>query len=300
MKIKLLFLFLLVIVSSCVYKPDQVKSKLIVCSTGIIGDLVKQLLGSEYQVKILMGPGVDPHNYEAKPSDVRALGEAKVIIFSGLHLEGKMAGLMHKMKEEKNVIEFSDGMDKSSLIALTSQTYDPHVWFDVNLWMQGLKYCKSKLVSTFPEDSAQIEKRFLKLLSEGKKLDKYCKEEIAKIPGQKRVLITSHDAFHYFGKAYGVKVKAIQGVSTVTEPGLKNVRNLVDYIVENQIPSVFIESSVSRKSIDALIEACEAKGHRLKIGGMMYSDALGGKNSNANTYFKMIKKNMITYSKSMN
>lgn len=300
MKIKLLFLFLLVIISSCVYKPDQVKSKLIVCSTGIIGDLVKHLLGSEYQVKILMGPGVDPHNYEAKPSDVRALGEAKVIIFSGLHLEGKMAGLMHKMKEEKSVIEFSDGMDKSSLIALTSQTYDPHVWFDVNLWMQGLKYCKSKLVSAFPEDSAQIEKRFLKLLSEGKKLDKYCKEEIAKIPTQKRVLITSHDAFHYFGKAYGVKVKAIQGVSTVTEPGLKNVRNLVDYIVENQIPSVFIESSVSRKSIDALIEACEAKGHHLKIGGMMYSDALGGKNSNANTYFKMIKKNMITYSKSMN
>jgi manganese/zinc/iron transport system substrate-binding protein len=302
MKKTFLLLFLISItILGCKWHPIKTaNSKQIVCTTTIVGDIVKRLVGSKYQVKILMGAGVDPHIYEAKPSDVRALGNASVIILNGLHLEGKMSDLFHRLRKEKTVIEFSNGMKPSKLIRLTSHSFDPHVWFDVDLWHQGIIHCKNQLQKEYPRDSLFFEENYLKLKKDLDHLDKEVRLKINDLPKSKRILITSHDAFHYFGKAYNVKVKALQGVSTVTEPGMRNVSNLVDFLVTEKIPAVFVESSVSPKAINAVIEACKSRGHNLKIGGMLYSDALGGGNSNADTYIKMIRKNTSTFCKSMN
>ena len=286
--------------SSCKWNVEQnLNKKNIVCTTTIVGDMVNQLLDSSYHVKVLMGAGVDPHMYEPKPSDVRALGDASVIIMNGLHLEGKMADLFNRLKKEKAVISFSDGINKSNLIQLNSHSYDPHIWFDVQIWLSGLRHCKNQLIILYPSDSIQINNRFDLLSNKMLYLDKKIKVELNQLNENQRVLITSHDAFHYFGKAYGIKVKAVQGVSTVTEPGLKNVSNLIDEIVIKKIPAIFVESSVSSKSIEAVIEGCKEQNHTLKIGGTLYSDALGGKNSHAATYLEMIEKNVSTFKNSM-
>ncbi len=297
----LYFLLLFITSISCKWQPKKLmNSKHIVCTTTIVGDIVKQLVGNKYHVKTLMGAGVDPHIYEAKPSDVRALGNSNVIILNGLHLEGKMSDLFHRLSKEKTIIEFSDGMNFSKLIRLTEHSFDPHVWFDVELWHQGIIHCKNELQKEYPIDSIFFEENYLKLKKDLDHLDEEVRLKINDLPKSKRILITSHDAFHYFGKAYNVKVKALQGVSTVTEPGMRNVSNLVDYLVKEKIPAVFVESSVSPKAISAVIEACKSRGHNLKIGGMLYSDALGGIKSNADTYLKMIRKNTMTFCKSMN
>lgn len=296
----LLFICLLLALSSCKWNSQKFSNpKLIVCTTTIIGDIVQQLVGNEFRIKTLMGAGVDPHIYEAKPSDVRALGEAKVIISNGLHLEGKMTDLFDRLKNEKEIIYFSDGMNSEKLIRLTEHSFDPHVWFDVRLWLEGIINCKKQLIRIYPNKAQLIERNYLILEKKLTSLNLKIIEILNNIPKSKRVLITSHDAFHYFGKAYGIEVKALQGVSTVTEPGVRNISNLVEFIVRRKIPSVYIESSVSAKAIESVLEACKSKGHQLKIGGMLYSDALGGRNSNADTYIKMILKNTKTFSSSM-
>jgi manganese/zinc/iron transport system substrate-binding protein len=277
---------------SCELKSEQYENKkLVVCTTSIIGDVVKELVKDHLEVKVLMGGGVDPHLYEAKPSDVRAMSEANVIIYNGLHLEGKLARLFERMNGQKKMIRFSDGMPKSNLIQLNEHAYDPHVWFDVQLWLKGIQGCVNQLVKIYPSEAEFILSNFehykLDLITVEKELILKMKD----IPSNQRVLITSHDAFHYFGKAYDVEVKAIQGVSTIMEPGLKEVSNLVNDIVKRNIKSIFVESSVSSKSIRAVIEGCKSKGHDVKIGGTLFSDALGGKGSDADTYIKMISKN---------
>lgn len=281
--------------NGCVWKPEKVGNpKLIVCTTTIVGDAVRQLVGDKYEVKTLMGAGVDPHIYEAKPSDVRALGEARVIVYSGLHLEGKMSDLFERIDQEKAIIAFSDGMDKKKLIKISSHAHDPHVWFDPLLWLQGINECAVELVKVFPNDKPLIMGNYKRIENELLALNSELKVSLNSIERKQRVLITSHDAFHYFGKAFDIEVLAIQGVSTVSEPGLKDVSNLVNLIVKRDIKAIFVESSVSSKSIMAVIEGCESKGHTVKIGGTLYSDALGDQKSKADTYIKMMKKNVKT------
>ncbi len=288
-------LFAQMLVSRCVWKPEvSSQPKLIVCTTTIIGDAVHQLAGNKYEVKTLMGPGVDPHIYEAKPSDVRALGEARLIIYNGLHLEGKMTDLFKRIRHEKDIVSFSSGMSQSRLLTVGAGTHDPHVWFDPKLWLQGIKKCKDELQNVFPYDRSFFEKKYQKLKKEMVALDFELRKALESIPEKERIMITSHDAFHYFGRAYGVKVLAIQGISTVSEPGLKDVSKLVNYIVKNKVKALFVESSVSSKSIKAVIEGCLSRKHMVKIGGTLYSDALGDKKSKADTYVRMMKKNVET------
>ncbi len=287
--------FFLLGLNGCVWKPKNVGNpKLIVCTTTIIGDAVKKLVGDKFDVKILMGAGVDPHMYEAKPSDVRALGNARVIVFNGLHLEGKMTNLFERMASEKEVIAFSNGMDLKKLIKVNDHTNDPHVWFDPLLWLQGVKECAFELSKVFPNEKGFILNNYKKIEVEFKKLNKDLISEIQSIDKSQRVLITSHDAFHYFGKAFDVEVLAIQGISTVSEPGLKDVSNLVNLILRRKVKAIFVESSVSSKSITAVIEGCKSKGQIVKIGGTLYSDALGDLKSGANTYNGMMRKNVKT------
>ena len=286
---------LIFILSNCVWKPEKVGDpKLIVCTTTIIGDAVRELVKDRYVVKTLMGAGVDPHMYEAKPSDVRALGNARVIIFNGLHLEGKMTDLFERMSSEKDVIAFSNGMESNRLLKLNAHSTDPHVWFDPILWLQGVKECATQLSLIFPKDSAFILANYLKIETDLLNLNADILKSLHEIPSQQRVMITSHDAFHYFGRAFTIEVLAIQGISTVSEPGLKDVSNLVNLIVKRNIKAIFVESSVSSKSITSVVEGCKARGHIVKIGGTIYSDALGDKKSGADTYIGMMKRNTKT------
>jgi manganese/zinc/iron transport system substrate-binding protein len=285
----------LTVLSGCVWHPQKIGNpKLIVCTTTIIGDAVKKLVKERYSVKVLMGAGIDPHMYEAKPSDIRALGNSRVIIYNGLHLEGKMTSLFERMRDEKEIIAFSDGMKRNSLIKVNSHTIDPHVWFNPLLWLQGVKHCVNQLIKVFPKDKDFILSNYKSLEKEYYNLNEDLKNKIHLISKPQRILITSHDAFHYFGKAFDVEVLAVQGVSTVSEPGLKDVSNLVNLIVKRKVKAIFVESSVSSKSITAVIEGCKTNGQILKIGGTLYSDALGDKKSGANTYLGMMKINVNT------
>lgn len=296
----ILVVFFSLFLNGCVWKPEKIgNQKLIVCTTTIIGDLVKQLVKDRYEVKTLMGAGVDPHIYEAKPSDVRALGNARVIVYNGLHLEGKMTDLFERIGAEKSIIAFSNGMNPAKLIKVNQHTNDPHVWFDPLLWLQGVKECASQLSHIFPKDSTFFWLNYAKIENDLLRLSADLETQIHSIHPSQRVLITSHDAFHYFGKAFDIEVLAIQGVSTVSEPGLKDVSNLVDIIVKRKVKAIFVESSVSSKSIAAVIEGCASNGHPVKIGGMLYSDALGDKKSGANTYNGMMRKNVKTLVKAL-
>jgi len=293
------FLFVLTclvfFLSNCVWKPEKVgEEKLIVCTTTIIGDAVKLLVKDRFQVKTLMGAGVDPHMYEVKPSDVKALGNARVIIYNGLHLEGKMTDLFERMDDEKDIIAFSNGMEDERLIKLNAHSIDPHVWFDPILWLQGIKECATQLADVFPKEKGFILRNYTQIEADLLNLNLNISKSLNEIPTEQRVIITSHDAFHYFGKAFDVEVLAIQGVSTVSEPGLKDVSNLVNLIVKRKIKAIFVESSVSSRSITAVIEGCRSKGHAVKIGGTMYSDALGDQKSGADTYLGMMKRNEKT------
>ncbi len=280
---------------SCKYEPDKyVKEKLIVCTTTMISDGIQEIVGAKYEVKTLMGAGVDPHLYEPRPSDVRALGEAKVIVYNGLHLEGKMSDLFEKLKNEKRVIAMSDGMPKNKLIALNVHSYDPHVWFDTYLWLDGLENAVQQLTKTYPEDEAIFMSRFLELKKRYLAMAAELKNNLSQIPATKRVLITSHDAFHYFGRLNEVEVMGLQGVSTASEPGIKDISVLVNTIMSRNIKAVFVESSVSPKAIKSVIESCKSKGYVLKIGNTLYSDALGSKASGAGTYEGMQKANVAS------
>ena len=294
-------LFVFFIVQSCKLDRKVLEQEdLIVCTTSIIGDVVQQIAPEHVRIETLMGPGIDPHLYEAKPSDVRKMGEAAVIIHNGLHLEGKLSKLFKRMNSHKKLIAFEDGMNKTQLIPLTSHHYDPHVWFDVLLWLQGLTHVKEELITVYPKNKTEIQQKFKQYEVELLKLNEAIEESMDKIPYNKRVLITSHDAFHYFGKAYGVEVKAIQGVSTLIEPGLKSVSLLVNTILNRKIPAIFVESSVSSKAIKSVIEACRSKDWEVKIGGTLFSDALGSEEEQAGTYIDMITKNCQTIQKALN
>ncbi len=289
----LLYVIFILSLTACKYKPGAgTDEHLVVCTTTIIADAIREIAGPECRVKTLMGAGVDPHMYEPRPSDVRALGEARVIICNGLHLEGKMSDLFHKLKHEKEVIAFSDGMPESSLIALNEHTYDPHVWFDTRLWLDGIAHAVDRLCVVYPQYADRFRKRFASLEKRYRALIVELRAELQQVDPGKRVLITSHDAFHYFGKAYDVEVMGLQGISTVSEPGIRDVSELINTIISRNIRAVFIESSVSPRAIRSVMESCRSRGYALKIGNMLYSDALGDEHSGAGTYEEMMRKNV--------
>ncbi|MFT7344456.1 MAG: manganese/zinc/iron transport system substrate-binding protein [Lentimonas sp.] len=292
--IGLLFLF------SCQYSPKQSQQKrLVLCTTGMIGDGLKNILPKEFEIHTLMGPGVDPHMFEARPHDIKELAKAETIVYNGLHLEGKIAQLFKKLKKEKEVLAVSDYLNPDKYIEANDYSHDPHIWLDPFLWAEGIKGIGYKLAKLYPDFSdviiANTEAYYAQILSAGNEM----KRQLNQIPESQRVLITSHDAFSYFGRAFDIRVDALQGISTVSEPGIRTVSSLMNDIVKNKIPCVFVESSVAKKSILALREACERKGYDLKEGGTLYSDAMGPKGSGADTYLKMLGKNAETISKGL-
>lgn len=287
-----LSIVLVSILFGCSTQGPDGKGIRIVCTTGMIGDAVRNMTDSSCTVDVLMGPGTDPHLFKPTKTSLDLLSDADIIIANGLHLEGKMQDILEKLGRSKRVYFLAEGISSDRLILADSASgiYDPHIWFDVSLWYQALTQFQAEFKESEIIDQ-QYSQSFLQALHE---LDNWVKAEVEGIPLEKRVLITAHDAFSYFGRAYNVEVIGLQGISTVSEYGLRDISNLVSLIVEREIPAVFVESSISSRSIQAVIEGCQKKGFQTDLGGTLYSDALGPKGSNAETYVEMVKHNIST------
>jgi manganese/zinc/iron transport system substrate-binding protein len=294
---RLLFLFGLLVMAGC-STPKSGNKPLIVCSTSIIADCTREIVGNDYEVVSLMGPEIDPHSYNPRPSDAKYLDQADVIIYNGFHLEGKMAELFEHLKTRKNVICVADYYAKEKKIVVDEQgAVDPHIWFDPKVWMDAFGGVAKKLSEHYTKDSSLFTINYFTYNSKIQSEFKTLKARLAEIPAEQRVIITSHDAFHYFGRAFACKVKAIQGTSTTQEPSISAMRDLQEYILKHKIKALFVESSVNPKSIASIIENCKTKGHNIKIGGTLYSDALGAEK--AKTYAKMLEENCTTIYKAL-
>lgn len=286
--------------TSCEYNSaDWQKKHKIVATTGMIGDALKNILPANFSIHVLMGAGVDPHMFEAKPRDIDQLAMAETIVYNGLHLEGKMVSLFSKLKLDKNVFAISNGLPKNKILKASAFSHDPHIWLDPFLWAVGIDHLGHNLAKVYPEFAKQILHNTRLYSLEINQMGEWMMAKFATIPKKQRILITSHDAFNYFGKAFGIKVDALQGVSTLSEPGIRTVDALMKTIIEHKVPSVFVESSVSKKSIQALKEVCARKDYTLKEGGTLFSDAMGDKSQNAETYLKMLKRNTETLVKGL-
>jgi len=268
----------------------------IVATTGMVADLVKNIAGDSVYVESLMGPGVDPHLYKASQSDIGKLAEADIIFYNGLHLEGKLTDIFEKMARTQNVIPVSRGITQSALIPLAENgtLNDPHIWFDVSLWKQTIGVVETELAETYPNKAEYFRSRAQAYRDSLTIMHKWVGEKIQEIPKTQRILITAHDAFSYFGRAYGINVRGLQGISTVAEYGVNDVSRMVNLIIDNNIKAIFIETSVPDRSINAVIAGCKAKGHDVKIGGSLYSDAMGAPGTREGTYIGMIKSNVLT------
>ena len=293
---------ILMLFGGCKIDPKEQQELNIVCSTSIIRDCVQEIVGDACEVKTLMGPGIDPHSYNPRPSDVSLLNDATVVIYNGLHLEGKMAELFHRLGERKTVFCVADGISKNRLIYTdpSSGAVDPHIWFDTESWLQGLKQVTEDLCKAYPQYSHQFRANFKRFSEETQQLTAQLRSEMQTVPRKQRVLITSHDAFHYFSRCFDLEVSALQGISTTQEPGVQDVVNLVNFIVNRHVKALFVEHSVSPKAINTVIESCQRKGHHVRVGGTLYSDALGDRSSKGNTYLNMLRHNVHTIIKGLN
>jgi manganese/zinc/iron transport system substrate-binding protein len=273
----------------------------VVTTTNFITDLAQQIGGERVRVQGLMGPGVDPHLYKASAGDVRKLSQANLVLYGGLFLEGKMAELLEK---NPRAIAVSDGIPRQRLIApkggfAGQYTYDPHVWFDVELWKFVIGPIRDALTKLDPSGADFYKGRSEVYLKQLDALEARLQKEFARITKEGRVLITSHDAFVYFGRKYGFEVRGLQGVSTVVEAGAKDVQALAEFIATRKIRAVFVESSVSPKALQAVVAAAKAKGWSVSVGGELFSDAAGKAGTPEGTYIGMVEFNMRTIVKGL-
>jgi manganese/zinc/iron transport system substrate-binding protein len=277
-------------------KEEQNGGKLyIVTTTGMVADAVKQVAGDKAEVEALMGEGVDPHLYKPSQSDLPKLRKADIIFYNGLHLEGKMTEILERLGQDKPVFALTSTIPTSKLnLVEGANTYDPHIWFDVSLWSSTIPFIAQKITEKDAQNALYYQQNAEYYKRQLDSLHLEIQTDLQQIPIESRVLITAHDAFGYFGKAYQVQVRGLQGISTVSEFGLKDVTDLVDFIVEKKIKAVFVESSVASKSIEAVILGCEKENHRVKLGGTLFSDAMGAKNTSEGTYIGMVKYNVST------
>lgn len=277
---------------------DSSKDKLnIVATTTMLADLVSAIGGERVTVNGLMGPGIDPHLYQASAGDVSLMQKADVVVYNGLHLEGKMGEIFENLSNQGSaVICIEKGLDESSLLAWEndSSIHDPHIWFDVSLWKDAAKTVAIGLTNADPNGKAEYEANLDAYLKELDETDTYIRSRADELAEEQRVLVTAHDAFQYFGKAYGFEVRGLQGISTDAEAGTADVSELANFIVERQIKAIFVESSVPPKTIEALQAAVKAKGFDVSIGGELYSDSLGDAKSGADTYILTVKANIDT------
>jgi manganese/zinc/iron transport system substrate-binding protein len=268
----------------------------VVATTGQVGDLALRVGGDRVRVTTLMGPGIDPHLYKASAGDLERLLAADLVLSSGLHLEAKMGEVLERMDGGRKSLAVTAAIPESLLLAPPefSGAHDPHVWFDIPLWLHAVDAVRDALIAKDPANAAGYQERAATYRTELAALDAEVRAAIASIPAERRVLITAHDAFNYFGRAYGLEVRGLQGISTVAEAGTGDVQALAAFIAERRIPALFVESSVSPKAIEAVLAAVRARGFEVAMGGSLYSDALGDTGTPTGSYPGMIRHNVAT------
>lgn len=269
----------------------------VVTTTTMITDLVKNIGGDSINVQGLMGSGVDPHLYKASEGDVTKLVNADVIFYNGLHLEGKLVDVFEKMESStKKPIALADDLNKNLLIGSDyfASNYDPHVWFNISFFRHFAEKVTQVLSQQDPDNADIFQANAKRYLAELDKLNDDVQSVVDALEPEKRILVTAHDAFNYFGQAYDFKVVGLQGLSTATEAGVKDVQEMATFIIENNVKAIFVESSVPKRTIEALREAVKSKGHDVAIGGTLYSDALGNAGTLEGTYLGMYRYNIKT------
>lgn len=295
--------FLSFVAISCQNKKETLPSdsnhKLkIVTTTGMIKDATLQVAGDKAEVTALMGTGVDPHQYKATQGDLTKLSNADVIFYNGLMLEGKMQEVLGKIGQSKTSVAVAEAIPQAQRrhISIAGSTEnashdDPHVWFDVTLWQIVVNKIAETLANVDTANAAYYRQNAGTYTQQLQQLNEEVKQSIAQIPAEQRLLVTSHDAFGYFGKAYNLEVRGLQGISTVAEFGLRDIADITNLLITRKIKAVFVESSVPQKSLEAVIEGCRSKGHQVVIGGTLFSDAMGAANTPEGTYIGMVKYN---------
>lgn len=275
--------------------PAWAEGRIRVTTTvGMIADLVRNTGGDRVEVAALMGPGIDPHLYKPSARDIGTLSDADIIFYGGLHLEGRMVDTFEAIQRSgKPTFAVSDGIPEDRLLAFDG-VHDPHIWFDVSLWILALEEVIARMSATFPDDAELFRTNGAAYRAQLETLDTSVREQAARVPAAQRVLITAHDAFAYFGHAYGFEVHGLQGISTASEAGAGDVQALIGFIVERQIGAIFVESSVSPATIEAVQEGCRARGWEVAIGGQLFSDAMGEAGTPEGSYIGMVTHNIGT------
>lgn len=273
----------------------------VVATTTMVADMVRAVGGADIHVTALMGPGVDPHLYKASAEDALKLRQAAAVFYNGLMLEGRMSDMLERLQQGGSAIyAVSAGLAAADLLQSDDSAHhpDPHIWGDAALWTRCVDVVIEGLSKTFPDKAAGFAERGAKVKADYTALHEWAKAEAGRLPAGSRVLITSHDAFNYFGRAYGFQVVGVQGISTVSEAGLADVAKTVDFIKANKVKAIFVESSVPHATIERI-----AKDSGAKIGGELFSDALGtpgefveidGARHDLGTYIGMLKSNVHT------
>lgn len=286
----LCFIFSLPLFFRSIQKKNE---PFIVCTTSIIADVVHFIVDGRIQIKTLMGPGVDPHIYRPRESDAQALSCADLIIYNGLHLEGKMGDMFAHMQDRVPTIAVADALSPDDYIASDFQDlYDPHIWHDVSLWMKVVPEICQAICQLDPEHAQLYEKNARDYMVALRELDEHVQKAVANIPAQKRELLTAHDAFNYFGRRYGFAVVGLQGISTDAVVSTRDIQKMADRIARKKIPAIFLESSIPSKSIEAVQNAVASRGWCVAIAPELFSDSLGDKSTTADTYCGMIKHNV--------
>lgn len=268
----------------------------VVTTIAQIGNITAEVGGDAVEVESIMGPGVDPHLYDAVQGDIQKLNDADIIFYNGLHLEGQMGEIFEEMEQEKPTVAVAESIPEEDLLAdpASPDVSDPHVWFDISLWKKATETVRDELIKLDPDNEAVYNENTTEYLSQLDELETYANEQFAEIPEESRVLVTAHDAFNYFGEAYGFDVIGLQGLSTESDYSVSDVQEIIDTLVERNIKGVFVESSVSERSINAVVEGAKEEGHEVSIGGELYSDAMGEEGTEEGTYIGMFRHNVDT------
>jgi manganese/zinc/iron transport system substrate-binding protein len=287
----------LVILAGCAGGTARDDGRLsVVATTGQVADLARQVGGEHVRVTALMGPGIDPHLYKASAGDVDRLRLADLIVYNGLHLEARMGDVLEGLSSRKPTLAVAEAIPADRLLSSPDypDAHDPHVWFDVQLWRLGIEPLAARLTELDPANAEAYRARAAAYAEELDRLDAELRATFATIPDGRRVLVTAHDAFGYFGRAYGFDVRGLQGTSTATEAGTADMQDLAAFIAERRIPAIFVETSVSTRALEAVRAAVRARGFEVRLGGALYSDALGDAGTPAGTYAGMVRHNAAT------
>jgi manganese/zinc/iron transport system substrate-binding protein len=262
----------------------------------MIGDAVARVSGGRVEVTSLMGAGVDPHLYRASEGDVRRLSEADVIFYNGLHLEAGMGEVLERMTGRTRTAAVAESIPRERLLAPPEfqGAFDPHVWFDVEMWMLVVERVRDVLVETDAQNAGEYQNNAERYLGELRELHSYVRAQAERVPREQRVLVTAHDAFNYFGRAYGFEVRGLQGISTAAEASTSDVQTLARFIAERRIGAIFVETSIPQRTIEAVQAAVRSRGFETRIGGQLFSDAMGNPGTPEGTYVGMVRHNIDT------